>query len=221
MSKKASFRQIQCFLVCIKNYCTFVILKTKKNSMHIKSLKNDQSLHDAFTEISKQDRSNYIHEIVDLVLENKLNRKNIQIVLSKFSIKNTGDIKNELLDILIEYANIVLRDHVLSEVEKINFEFLKLYFGIKEGDFYKNKRLEIKGILNKQFEKLYDDNLITHAEAEHNYVLQEMFDLNYDEFDILREDIIIKAIEKGAEITNLDTANTKILKQKNKFKFWK
>ena len=189
--------------------------------MHIKSLKNDQSLHDAFIEISKQNRSNYIHEIVDLVIESKLNRKNIQIVLSKYSIKDVGIIKNELLDVLIEYSNIVLRDNVLSETEKTNFEFLKLYFGIKEGDFYKNKRLEIKNILNKQFEKLYDDNLITHLEAEHNFILQEMFDLNYDQFDILKEDIIIKAIEKGAEITNLDTANTKILNKKNKFKFWK
>ena len=189
--------------------------------MHIKSLKNDQSLHDAFIEISKQNRSNYIHEIVYLVIESKLNRKNIQIVLSKHSIKDIGIIKNELLDVLIEYSNIVLRDNVLSETEKTNFEFLKLYFGIKEGDFYKNKRLEIKNILNKQFEKLYDDNLITHLEAEHNFILQEMFDLNYDQFDILKEDIIIKAIEKGAEITNLDTANKNILNKKNKFKFWK
>ena len=58
--------------------------------MHIKSLKNDQSLHDAFIEISKQNRSNYIHEIVYLVIESKLNRKNIQIVLSKYSIKDIG-----------------------------------------------------------------------------------------------------------------------------------
>ena len=189
--------------------------------MHIKSLKDDQSLHDAFIEISKQNRADYIHQIVELVLNNNLNRKNIQSILSKFSIKNIGVIKNELLDVLIEYSNIVLRDNVLSEIEKINFEFLKLYFGIKEGDFYKNKRLEIKEILIKQFERLYDDNLITHSESEHNFILQEMFDLNYDQFDILKEDIIIKAIEKGAEITNLDTANTKILNKKNKFKFWK
>ena len=67
--------------------------------MHIKSLKNDQSLHDAFIEISKQNRSNYIHEIVYLVIESKLNRKNIQIVLSKYSIKDIGIIKNELLDV--------------------------------------------------------------------------------------------------------------------------
>ena len=189
--------------------------------MHIKSLKDDQSLHDAFIEISKQNRTDYIHQIVELVLKNNLNRKNIQIILSKFSIKNIGVIKNKLLGVLIEYSNIVLRDNVLSEIEKINFEFLKLYFGIKEGDFYNNKRLEIKEILIKQFERLYDDNLITHSESEHNFILQEMFDLNYDQFDILKEDIIIKAIEKGAEITNLDTANTKILNNKNKFKFWK
>lgn len=189
--------------------------------MHIKSLKDDQSLHDAFIEISKQNRTDYIHEIVDLVIESKLNRKNIQIVLSKYSIKNIGIIKNELLDVLIQYSNIVLRDNVLSETEKTNFEFLKLYFGIIEGDFYKNKRLEIKNILNKQFEKLYGDNLITHSEAKHNFILQEMFDLNYDQFDILKEDIIIKAIENGAEITNLDTANKNILNKKNKFKFWK
>jgi hypothetical protein len=87
-----------------------------------------------------------------------------------------------------------------------------LYFGIKEGDFYKYKLLEIQEILHQQFEKLYFDNNISEEEAEYSLNLQEMFGLNYDQFDLLKEEEIKKALERGANILNLDTANIKLTK---------
>jgi hypothetical protein len=57
--------------------------------------------------------------------------------------------------------------------------------------------------------------MITQAETESSYLLQDMFDLDYDQFDKMKEDFVIKSIEQGAEITDLDTANPNILKVKN------
>lgn len=102
-----------------------------------------------FSEIAKSDIKNYIREIVELVIENEISREKIQIVLSKYSIKGIQEIKTELLDVLIAYANYVLENSVISDVERRNFKFLKMYFKIKEGDFYQYKQSEIKQIINK------------------------------------------------------------------------
>lgn len=44
--------------------------------------------------------------------------------------------------------------------------------------------------------------------------MQDIFDLDYDQLDKMKESFVVKSIEQGAEITNLDTANTNILKTK-------
>lgn len=176
--------------------------------------KDEQTLKKIFSEIAKMEIKNYTREIVELVIDSKLSKENIQTVLTKYSIRKVEKIKPELLDILIVYANFVLKDNLITDTEKQNFEFLKMYFGIEEGDFYKYKLLETKSIINKQLERLYSDNLITQSETENNDLLQYMFGLDYDQFDKMKEDFVIKSIEQGAEITNLDTANPNILKTK-------
>ncbi|VBB47104.1 hypothetical protein TRIP_D420048 [uncultured Paludibacter sp.] len=175
--------------------------------------KEEQTLKNLFSEMAKADIKNYIHEIIELVIDSKLSKENIQNILTKYSIRKIEKIKTELLGILIDYANFILKDNVITNNEKQNFEFLKMYFGIKDGDFYKYKLLETKSIINMQLEKLYADNLITQTETESNDLLQDIFGLDYDQFDKLKESFVIKSIEQGAEITNLDTANVKLLKK--------
>jgi hypothetical protein len=119
---------------------------------------------------------------------------------------------------LISYANVILEDGIITDKEKRNFGFLKLYFGIKPNDFYKHKLFEITEILHYQFEKLYFDNNISKEEAEHGVDLQDMFGLSYAQFDKLKEKEIRKALENGANILNLDTANIKLIKSiKNEY----
>ncbi len=176
--------------------------------------KEHQTLRTIFSNIAKLDLKNHTRDIVKLVIDNKISKENIRNILSKYSIQRVEDIKNELLDILITYANFILEDNVITNNEKQNFEFLKIYFGIKEGDFYKYKLTETTSVINKQLERLYEDNLITQAETESNDLLQDMFSLGYDQFDKMKEAFVIKSIQQGANITNLDTANTNVLKIK-------
>lgn len=184
--------------------------------MNTSPIKNDTSLKRIFSEIANsQSFSHYIREIADLVVNNTISKEKIREILSKHSISTIRAIKNELLDMLIAYANAILEDGIITDTEKRNFEFLKLYFEIKENDFYIEKQPEIKAILDKEFEKLYADNFITQTEAETNVILQDMFDLNYNQFDKLKEDFVIKSIRHGANITDLDTANTSALKEKD------
>jgi hypothetical protein len=176
--------------------------------------KDDLILHKAFETLSTEESSKeYIREIALLVVNDELIRENIQKILAKYGY-TLQDIKNDLLDILISYTNTILEDNIITENEKRNFTFLKLYFNIKEGDFYRYKLYEIKNILHQQFEKLYLDNNISEEEAEYSFNLQDMFDLSYDQFDTLKEGEVKRALENGANILNLDTANIKLA---NKF----
>ena len=108
---------------------------------------------------------------------------------------------------MIKYADYVLENGIISDAEKRNFEFLKLFFKIKEGDFLKYKSFEIREILQKQFEKLYADNYIDEEEAKYSVVLQDIFDLSYGQFDAIKERFVLQSIMRGADVTSLDTAN--------------
>ena len=114
--------------------------------------------------------------------------------------------KLQSLDIIIEHINNVLDDNYISEKERESIEFLKLQHKIKEGDFYKYRRSQIEEIIHKQFHLIYLDNTITKEEAEHNFKLQDLFDLSYDQYDKMKENEIKRALSEGANIFHLDTA---------------
>lgn len=169
--------------------------------------KNDLELREAFGIIlSIKSFSDYIIDIAELIYNNELDRENIQKVLEEQKIKKIEDIKEELLDLLIVYINLILNDHIISDNEKFNVELLKKYFKIKEGDFHKYRLQEVEDILHRQFERIYLDNDIDAQEAIHNVELQGLFNLSYDQFDEFKEKEIRRALNQGANISNLDTA---------------
>lgn len=104
------------------------------------------------------------------------------------------------------YINLILNDHNITENEKNNIRLLKIYFKIKEGDFYNKRYNEVEDILHRQFERLYLDNKISESESIFNVELQEIFDLSYDQFDKFKEKEVRRALDSGIEITKLDTA---------------
>ena len=168
---------------------------------------DDIALHKAFERIlSQNDLSDYISDIVELIYKNKLSVKSLDQVLSEYEIKDIRSINSELLDLLILYIYEVLRDNIIDENEKRNIKILKLFFKIKEGDFYKNRYKEIENILHIQFEKLYIDNKISKEEALHNFKLRSIFDLSHEQFDKFKENEVRRALESGAKITDLDTS---------------
>lgn len=169
--------------------------------------KDDLELHEAFGVIlSIESFSDYIADIAELIYNNNLNKGNLNKILQEHRIRRIEDIKEGLLDLLIVYINLILNDHIITDNEKRNIGLLKIYFKIKEGDFYNNRYYEIEDILHRQFERLYFDNIINKEEAIHNVELQDLFDLSYDQFDEFKEKEVRNALERGADISDLDTA---------------
>lgn len=169
--------------------------------------KSDLELYRTFEIIlSIKTFSNYISDIVEIIYNGSLNPENLKTILDDYKIKNIRNINEELLDLIIVYINLALNDHVISQNERKNIEFLKTYFKIREGDFFAKRHSEIEDILQRQFERQYSDNKIDNLESVHSVYLQEIFDLSYDQFDKFKEREIINALERGADITELDTA---------------
>lgn len=167
----------------------------------------DLQLHEAFGVIlSIESFSDYISDIAELIYNSNIDRKSLQNVLSEHGIVSIDAIKEELLDLLIVYINLALNDHAISESEKYNISLLKKLFNIKEGDFFKFRLEEIKEILTRQFERMYNDNLIDQEESLYTVFLQGIFDLSYDQIDKIKEEQVRIALIRGADISNLDTA---------------
>lgn len=177
--------------------------------------KNDSELRKAFETIPTiKQLSDPVLAISQLISTCELSRESIQNVLNKYQIEKISDLKLELLDLLITYANVILDDHIVSEKERFNIEILKKYFRIKEGDFFTYRYSEVENILHRQFEIIYSDNDVSREEAIHKVALQELFDLSYDQFEIFKQKEISKALDQGADISNLDT--TTFPQSKNK-----
>jgi len=177
--------------------------------------KNDSELRKAFETIPTiKQLSDPVLAISQLISTCELSRESIQNVLNKYQIEKITDLKLELLDLLITYANVILDDHIVSEKERFNIEILKKYFRIKEGDFFTYRYSEVENILHRQFEIIYSDNDVSREEAIHKVALQELFDLSYDQFEIFKQKEISQALDQGADISNLDT--TMFPQSKNK-----
>lgn len=181
-------------------------LRKKDNHMETTLPQDDLKLQEAFRIIISIDSfSDYIVDIAELVYNGNLDKENLEKILKEHKISRVQDIKEELLDLLIVYINLILKDHIITDNEKRNIELLKIYFKIKEGDFYKYRRDAIEDSLTRQFEILYADNIIDKDEALCNVGLQDLFDLSYDQIDGFKEKEVRNALERGATITDLDT----------------
>lgn len=150
-----------------------------------------------------ENKSEYFKEILESLKYN-FDYNSFNLILKQNRIQNVEDIKLEALDSLISYANFILTDDVISEIEIQDFTILKRIFKIKEGDFIKNKNFEMNEILKKEFIRIYSDNFINEKEVLLNLNLQSLFDLSYDEFENLKNDEIIISLILGANPKDLD-----------------
>ncbi len=176
----------------------------------------DPELREAFGVILSLDCfSDYIAAIAGLIYNDSLSKESLSRILSDHNIERVEDIKEELLDLLLVYINLILNDHIIAEKERENLGLFKIYFKIKEGDFYKLRYDDIQDIISRQFERLYLDHKIDHEEAIHTGHLQGLFDLSYDQIDKFKEYYVILALESGADITDLDTVKVPDLGEMN------
>ena len=104
-------------------------------------------------------------------------------LLTSKGIRRITDIKEKTLDVLLDYADLILEDDVLTQEELTNLQMLKIFFRIEEGDFQKNNKFNrVETIIIHQLEKLYADNVLDEQEALHQSDLQGVFGLGYDEY---------------------------------------
>ena len=145
-------------------------------------------LKTAFQIIASKDKvQGDLLRVCELLYEKGMDsrRDDINSVLEELKIKSVTSFKNEALKILILYIRLALNDNILSIEEKNNIKFLKLLFGIKDGDFKDNESIytQVKNIINIQLQLIYlDDDSIDNSEALHKVDLQEVFGLSYDDF---------------------------------------
>jgi hypothetical protein len=108
---------------------------------------NNLDLSEAFSIVlDKITFKDYITAIAKLICNNELNKDNLNKILNEYYIYNIRDIKLDLLDLILSYVYFVIDTHIITEKERNNIETLKLYFRIKEGDFYKYRREQIKSV---------------------------------------------------------------------------
>ena len=94
------------------------------------------------TAVSQQLTRNEYHPVIvkllQLILSDKMNSLERDKVLHSCGIRRVSDIKSHTLPVILDYAIISLEDNFLEDTEMRNIKMLKLFFGIEEGDFYKN-----------------------------------------------------------------------------------
>jgi hypothetical protein len=174
--------------------------------MNVSISKNNVELQSAFGLIlTVENFSDYINEIVELVYSDELDGVSLSKILKHFQIKQVDDIKDEILDMLLVYINFVLKDCAVTENEAGNVKLLKRFFKIKEGDFYNLRYDEVSNVLHHQLECIYLDNRIDESEALYKVSLQELFDLGYDQFLEFANEHDKAALQRGADLNDLDT----------------
>ncbi|MCL1933574.1 MAG: hypothetical protein FWF53_07175 [Candidatus Azobacteroides sp.] len=148
---------------------------------------NDLDLSEAFTVLlERRTFKNYVTSIAILIGKNELNKENLDNVLKEYLIENIKDIKSDLLDLLLSYIDIVVNTHIITEKEIQNIALLKLFFRIKEGDFYKYRYNEIKSICQKQFIRMCRKSYLDRSDEIFNVRMQDIFDLSYSQLEKLK-----------------------------------
>ena len=142
---------------------------------------------------------------LNLILDDKMNSIALKQCLSG-SGYTLSMIKPEALQVILDYSEIILEDDVLTENEIRIITLLKMFFQIKDGDFYTYGKKEIvDSVLMAQLEKMYADNIINKEEALKKTDLQGLFCLSYDQFSEIVNKVAKSALERGANIKDLDT----------------
>ncbi len=143
--------------------------------------------------IARKEYPEVIKAALQLIVDGQMNSLALDKVLAEKGIRRITDIKEKTLDVLLDYADIILEDDVLTPEELTNLKMLKLFFRIEEGDFQKNNKFNrVQTIIIKQLEKLYADNILDEQEALHQSDLQGVFGLGFDEYEKIVQKVVRK-----------------------------
>ena len=167
-------------------------------------METDKKIGDLLESLKNESNASCLDRLIELSKNSKLYRSEIDRVLSEFHSGGYEGSKYGYQDLVFDYLNRVLEDSVIEEDEYNNAALLKKIFRRREGDFYKFRFDEIKQIILKQLFRIYADNRVDEFEAVHKVQLQGLFDLSYDQMNDFSVEEAKTAIEKGADISDLD-----------------
>ena len=147
--------------------------------------------------IARKEYPEVIKAALQLIVDGQMNSLALEKVLADKGIRRITDIKEKTLDVLLDYADIILEDDSLSQQELTNLKMLKLFFRIEEGDFQKNNKFpRVEAIIVQQLEKLYADNRLEYEEELHQSELQGVFGLGHDEYMKIVKKVSDEHLEK-------------------------
>ena len=136
--------------------------------------------------LTRKDYSEVIKAALQLIVDGQMSSLALYKVLVENDMSNITDIKDQCLGVILDYADIILEDNILTPDELKNLKMLKLFFHVEEGDFQNNnKSARVESIIIRQLEKLYADNILDEQEALHQSDLQGVFGLGYDEYETI------------------------------------
>ena len=87
----------------------------------------------------------------------------------------------EMVDLVIYFLCWCLNDHKISAAETEALTELRVMLDIQDGDLYRERKDEIRALLEKQIDWIEEDFQITYAEELYLVDLQRIFDLSYDQ----------------------------------------
>ena len=150
-------------------------------------------------------------EILYTIIEGTWSSKKYIEILSAYKVNsNSVALKQESVDVTIQYARLCLADNALSEEEINSMNILKKLLYIKEGDYYKyGRQQDVKNLIATQLYRLYEDDEINYEEAIYKVELQGLFNLSFKEFENVVRDIAKESYERGADYFKLDTYSFK------------
>ena len=161
----------------------FILSITTDNILiHLFFMKS--SIHETAQElIKRKEYPEVIVEALQLIIDGQMNSLALDKLLATKGIRRITDIKEKTLDVLLDYADMILEDDSISQEELTNLKMLKIFFRIQEGDFQKNNKFKrVESIIICQLEKLYADNILEYQEELHQSDLQGVFGLGHDEY---------------------------------------
>lgn len=140
---------------------------------------------------SKFQSDGLLVEILQLIVDDKMNSRSLDALLRENHVRsNSIELRNNLIRVIICYAQMCLEDDYLTEEEMTNIMLLKTFFRLKDDDFTQcETKLLVEAIIRTQIEKMYADHIIDYQEALQQVELQSLFGLSYDEFSKIVDDV--------------------------------
>lgn len=133
--------------------------------------------------IATRSHPDHVTAIAASVKENGINKAALEGALKKLNAPNISSYKNDILDLMINYLNVIVDDHRISEKEYKEFGLLKILFKIEEGDFYNKKYHQVKSVVDAHLEYILEDGKISVDEALTTVDLESMFGLSNDQYE--------------------------------------